>query len=158
MKHRKGFTLIEILIVVAIIGILASVALVGLAPAQRRGRDARRLSDIKQAQTALELYYSKCGYYPGQVQAGTTCTGRVGGPSDWAALETVITQSNLGIRDLPNDPTGGASYQYASSDGSSYTLAAILEDKNNSVLSQSAPSPSNGMADCGTNGKYCLEF
>lgn len=158
MKNRKGFTLIEILIVVAIIGILASVALVGLAPAQRRGRDSRRLSDLRQAQTALELYYSKCGYYPGQVQGGTTCGARTGAPSDWNALEDVITQSNLGIRSLPNDPSGGASYQYASTDGTGYTIAAVLEDKGNSILSQSAPAGSNGIADCTTNGKYCIEF
>ncbi len=52
-QERKGFTLIEILIVVAIIAILASVVLVGLAPTQREGRDARRISDLAQVQNGL---------------------------------------------------------------------------------------------------------
>src|SRR5579863_3533942 len=62
---RKGFTLIEILIVVAIIAILASIVLVGLGPTQQAGRDARRLSDLHEVQNGLELYYNSCGYYPG---------------------------------------------------------------------------------------------
>ena len=64
-NQRKGFTLIEILIVVAIIAILASVVLVGLGPTQQAGRDARRISDLHEVQNGLELYYNKCGYYPG---------------------------------------------------------------------------------------------
>ena len=44
--YRKGFTLIEILVVVAIISILASVVLVGLGPTRKIGRDARRISDL----------------------------------------------------------------------------------------------------------------
>ena len=58
--------MIEILIVVAIIGILASVVLVGLGPTQQSGRDARRLSDLHEVQNAIELYYQKYGIYPGK--------------------------------------------------------------------------------------------
>ena len=63
-KSQQGFTLIEILIVVAIIAILASVVLVGLGPTQAQGRDARRISDLREVQTGLELYYNKNGVYP----------------------------------------------------------------------------------------------
>ena len=74
-KGRQGFTLIEILIAVAIISILASVVLVGLGPTQQSGRDARRLSDLHEIQTSLELFYNKCGYYPGSLNAGACATG-----------------------------------------------------------------------------------
>ncbi len=63
MKNR-GFTLIELLVVIAVIGILASVVLASLNSARGKARDARRLSDMKQLQTALELYYDKYGRYP----------------------------------------------------------------------------------------------
>ena len=71
---RKGFTLIEILIVVAIIAILASVVLVGLGPTQQAGRDARRISDLSEIQNGLELYYNAKGQYPAPA-AGTWSAG-----------------------------------------------------------------------------------
>lgn len=53
---KKGFTLIELLVVVAIIGMLSSVVLAALGDARASARDSRRIQDLKQIQTALELY------------------------------------------------------------------------------------------------------
>lgn len=64
MKKRKGFTLIELLVVVAIMGLLATLAVTALNTARAKARDARRVSDIKQTQTALELYYMDQNGYP----------------------------------------------------------------------------------------------
>lgn len=61
---QAGFTLIELLVVIAIIGILSSVVLASLNTARKKGRDARRIADIKQLQLALELYYDANGEYP----------------------------------------------------------------------------------------------
>lgn len=62
-RATRGFTLIELLVVIAIIGILSSVVLASLNTARKKGRDARRISDIKQMQLALELYYDTEGSY-----------------------------------------------------------------------------------------------
>ena len=73
---RKAFTLIELLVVIAIIAILAAVAVVALNNARARARDARRVADIKQIQTALELYYLDNNSYPDVSSAtaeGGTC-------------------------------------------------------------------------------------
>ncbi len=64
MKRRQGFTLIELLVVVAIMGLLAALAVVALNNARQRARDARRVADVKQIQTALELYYLDNNEYP----------------------------------------------------------------------------------------------
>lgn len=56
LKRLKGFTLIEVLVVIIIIGILTTVSIVALNSSRVKARDSRRLSDIKQLQTALELY------------------------------------------------------------------------------------------------------
>ena len=57
--------MIELLVVIAIIAVLASIVLVSLNTARVKGRDARRLADIKSIQNALELYYdSTSGTYP----------------------------------------------------------------------------------------------
>lgn len=60
-----GFTLIELLVVIAIIGILSSVVLASLNSARKKSRDARRISDLKQIQLALEMYAdAHSGSYP----------------------------------------------------------------------------------------------
>lgn len=62
--QKSGFTLIELLVVIAIIGVLASIVLASLNNARRKSRDARRVTDIKQTQLALELYFDSVGEYP----------------------------------------------------------------------------------------------
>lgn len=62
---KYGFTLVELLVVIAIIGLLASVVLISLNRARMKARDARRISDIRQLQIALSLYYSDYNFYPG---------------------------------------------------------------------------------------------
>lgn len=61
--QKSGFTLIELLVVIAIISLLSSIVLASLNSARSKARDARRLSDIKTIQTALEMYYDKYGSY-----------------------------------------------------------------------------------------------
>jgi prepilin-type N-terminal cleavage/methylation domain-containing protein len=131
MNKRKGFTLIEILIVVAIIAILASVVLVGLGPTQQAGRDARRISDLHEVQNGLEFYYNKYGIYPG------TNAGAAGSPgATWVAFSTVLTSSGLGVQSVPSDPNSTKSYQYAYGPANtSYVLAAGLENIANAAFS-----------------------
>lgn len=63
-RSKNGFTLIELLVVIAIIGVLASVILPNLNAARVKARSARRAADLKQIQTALELYYADNNSYP----------------------------------------------------------------------------------------------
>lgn len=60
----RGFTLIELLVVVSIIGILASIALASLYTARLRARDAQRVSDMKEMQKAIELYFAQYKQFP----------------------------------------------------------------------------------------------
>src|SRR5690348_14262381 len=142
MMKRSGFTLIEILIVVAIIAILASVVLIGLGPTQQAGRDSRRLSDLRQVQNGLELYFNKCGYYPGNAVAAS-CAGVAWAPvSDWATMSGALTGSAIGVNSVPKDPTSGRTYYYGTDvTGSTYVVAAALEQANNSIFNTyTAPS------------------
>lgn len=98
---KKGFTLIELLVVVAIIGVLATLILGSLNSAQAKARDARRVSDIKTIQNALEMYYLDNGTYP------TVAWRSSNNDTQWSYLE-----SQLGM-ELPKDPineTGSVQY------------------------------------------------
>ncbi len=74
MNHKKGFTLIELLVVIAIIGILSTLSVLALNSARARARDAKRISDVRQIQTALEMYHNEKSVYPTNLSALTTTT------------------------------------------------------------------------------------
>ena len=133
----KGFTLIELLVVIAIIGVLATVVLASLNTARRKSRDARRISDIKQIQLALELFFDGAGvgqYPAGQATPVCDATTAFG-------LDTLVTNGYIASlpRD-PNAPAGSNCYRYASlipavgSVRTSYHLSAVLEDPANTAL------------------------
>jgi len=149
-KNRNGFTLIELLIVVAIIAILSSAVLIGLRPAQIAGRDARRLSDLRQVQTGLELYFNKCGYYPGKDEAGPTCGAYINPPPTWQDLQFALVGSGIGVNKVPNDPVSTKNYLYdvTGAGGTSYVLGAALEDPNNSAFRDSITGTQAGI-NCG---------
>ena len=169
-NNRSGFTLIEILIVVAIIAILASVVLIGLGPTQEAGRDARRLSDLHEVQNGLELYYGKCGYYPGGVAAGACAvTATTGYNTGATTMTAALTGVGVGVGSVPLDPTNSGTHVYtyhtngASAD--SYALAAVLENVNDSVF-KSYVAPGNAAALTSGDGyssacaapEYCLSL
>lgn len=140
--NKKGFTLIELLVVIAIIGLLSTLAVVALGSARAKARDAKRLSDLKQVQTALELYYTDNNAYP--VAATSTILGSTNmaclNSSGFAA--TGCTNAYMGA--VPTDP-GSNSYGYTSA-GTTYTIAATLESTVNGLSGGITASPS-GIAD-----------
>jgi len=69
--NNKGFTLVELLIVVAIIGILGSIVLFSITHVQARSRDSARVADLSQLSKALDLYVNQEGNYP--IQPTETC-------------------------------------------------------------------------------------
>ena len=64
MIRKKAFTLIELLVVIAIIGMLATISVIALQNARAKSRDAKRAGDMKQIQTALELFFNDKNRYP----------------------------------------------------------------------------------------------
>ncbi|MFA7365335.1 MAG: FISUMP domain-containing protein [Patescibacteria group bacterium] len=69
---QSAFTLIELLVVIAIIGILATLAIVALQQARQNARDAKRVADVKQMSTALELFFNDNQAYPTTLEELTT--------------------------------------------------------------------------------------
>jgi prepilin-type N-terminal cleavage/methylation domain-containing protein len=74
-----GFTLIELMVVIAIIGVLASTVLANVSDARKSARDAIRLQDMKAMHTALERFYNDNGMYPNPDNASVPITGQIVG-------------------------------------------------------------------------------
>jgi len=121
----KGFTLIELLVVIAIIGVLASIVLASLNTARRKSRDSRRITDIKQIQLALELFFDAqtTQAYP---VATATCDA-----TNARGLQ-VLAPTYIPV--VPRDPSASPNcYLYASRPTpiTSYHIAATLEESTN---------------------------
>ena len=85
-KKNKGFTLIELLVVIAIIGTLATVIIASLGSAREKSRNTAKISQIKQYMTALELYRSDNGEYPGGTSL--SCMGEYSDNRCWGSNGT----------------------------------------------------------------------
>ena len=145
IQHQTGagFTLIEMLVVICLIGILAGLALVSFGGAQKQARDTTRKSDLKQYQTSVEGYASRNnGIYPIYITATTI-------PSSGG----FCTLLNIGT--CPLDPKNISPYLYkyiSDANGTNYVLWGGLENKtptvylvvcSNGKIGESASAPSS---------------
>jgi len=133
--NKKGFTLIELLVVIGIIGLLSTLAVVALGSARQKARDSKRLSDIKQVQTALELYFTDTNSYPsGSYTLGTDATCLTGDGFTTGSGCTGATTTYMGL--IPSDPQSGTyDYEYSAASGTptTYVLTTYLEGSVNDL-------------------------
>ncbi len=120
--NKKAFTLIELLVVIAIIGLLAAMAVVALSNARLKARDARRVSDVRQMQTALEMYYLDQNSYPGAGLAWSSVAALCLSTGGWAAAPCAGT-TYMGV--APTGPTPVETGCTATDNSYSYTGTAL---------------------------------
>jgi general secretion pathway protein G len=119
MKKLKGFTLIEMMVVVAIMAVLAGVSLFALENSRQAARDARRKADLEAVRSALELYRADCNAYPASLSLDGT-TDLQGTVANCGAVNTYYV-------DLPKDSDTTRSYLYTRLTAQTYELCTALE-------------------------------
>ncbi len=131
-SNKRGFTIVELLIVIVVIAILAAISIVAYNGIQDRAKNIRVQSDIKQVATLIEMYYAQEGTYPStgslsNVYSDANCTfaaDATGGQktAQWVPGITETLPQNPGLVGTGVDSLGGC-YLY-SSNGTEYILSA----------------------------------
>lgn len=132
---RNAFTLLEILVVISIIGILVALGTAAYSSTQKKGRDAKRKSDIKAIQNGFEQYHARENAYP---------------TAEAEANDTTIFPAGL-----PEDPKNSDENVYTISYGAdAYCVCALLESTNGNASGL----PAGGATTCsyGTGSYFCL--
>lgn len=114
---KKGFTLVELLVVVAILGTMSTLVVVAFRGSQSAARDTKRQSDLKQYQNAIEIYANRSNsLYPSHTSA--------------TSLDSMCGASELNINGCADDPVPANNYNYISSANRlNYVIWSIMEKK-----------------------------
>jgi general secretion pathway protein G len=122
-RTERGFTLIELIVVISIIGILASLLVANFVNVRQKTRDGVRKKDLEQIRLALETYRIDVGEYPVQIyaQSPVECTG-----NDSIAYEGIVYMEKV-----PCDPgSEKPKYEYLRNSILRYELSACIENSN----------------------------
>ena len=131
-NNKKGFTIIELLVVISIIGLLSTISVIALNGARQKSRDAKRVGDMKQLQTSLELYFNDNSRYP--AATGTLVLG-AGNALVLCDAGFVADVANCPLNKVymslvPANPTpSGSDYSYTTdAQGTTYSVSYTLEE------------------------------
>ncbi len=116
--NNKAFTLIELLVVIAIIGLLSSVVFASLNSARGKARDVKRMQDLRQISTALQLYYDTYGAYP------PSHSDYGSGDSSSTFMSELVSAGFLSS--APKDPQSPSSLYYYYNYGGGNNVGALL--------------------------------
>lgn len=146
----RGFTLIELLIAIGIIGILSAFLLANFIGVRQRARDGVRKSDLRQIQSALELYRSDQATYPNSLPS---CGNQL------------VVGGTVYMQKTPCDPSTSIGYYYSMPASSAYCIRTCLENSSDAERDElaakfGANNPTIGactLANCTSGRSYSLQ-
>jgi prepilin-type N-terminal cleavage/methylation domain-containing protein len=155
-RFRFGFTLIELMVVIAIIALLATIITASLGSSRQKGRDARRVSDIKTIQLALENYYNDNLMFPKNIYATSGTPPNNGLAPNYLSVVPTDPSSSVTPTTCASSPSTSGCYTYmvyaygasgACTTGNppvKYHLGVALEQTTNAALTSDVDAPVAG--------------
>lgn len=125
INMKKAFTLIELIVVIAIISLLASVALSSFGSARQKARDSAKIQSLQEIRNALQLYFTDNGFYPGGNTIANLTSALVNGPKRYIGA----INSNIKYQGTNIDNTATCA-----SNCPSYHIGIALEKTNNVLI------------------------
>ncbi len=132
VRAQSGFTMIELLIVVAIIALVGTAMMMGLQLHTMKARDSRRKADLEKIKIAFEHYYNDNDCYP---PADVFFNG--GSEPDPGICNQPLAALEPYLKTVPCDPTTGRPYVYAPPDAgecTGYRIYTKLENNNDASI------------------------
>jgi prepilin-type N-terminal cleavage/methylation domain-containing protein len=145
---NKGFTLVELLVVISIIGVLVGLSVFGLQGARQASRDSKRKADLESIRSGIEIYKSDCNTYPAVTGDPTSVLSTSGTALAGSGTPTSCAISNIYISQIPQDPTYPSKNYLYSSDGVTYEICTSLEQTTDVVPVTCGGSSSCGSEEC----------
>lgn len=147
IKTFAAFTLVELLVVISILGILATLVAGNYRSAKFRGNDAKRKSDLKQVSTALESFMNDHGVYPSASTYKIMACPYSTGVCDWGSGEFTDGKT-IYFKEIPKDPSSKQNYVYRRVSTNKFQLFAKLENtQDKDIISTTY--------NCGTGANSC---
>jgi general secretion pathway protein G len=125
-KTMSGFTIVELIIVVVVISVIATIIAVSYGTSQQKARNATRITDLKRMQDAVETYRAQNGIYPSTSGAWRGLCPAYGGTLDYIpGIGSYYEGSTLPTDPKWTNPTDSHCYLYRSN-GTDYMILAFL--------------------------------
>lgn len=121
----RGFTMIELMVVISIIGLLSSVIISSVSVSRDKANVAQRLSSAKEVEKALEVYYSNTGSYPNTSGSWSSLCSTWGGDTNWIPGLTPTYLARL-PRDPDTNGSNACCYMYRSN-GTDFKLTIAYQ-------------------------------
>ncbi len=157
-KTQRGFTLMELLIVIILLGILIAAGISSFTSSLKKSRDSRRKNDLRQIAISLETFNNDNGHYP-----LSNAEGQILGCTDGVSICTwgnsFQDATTIYMIQLPADTSISQRYFYYSPDGTYFQLFARLENTLDSDVPKNGQNQAREFGDlnCGTDttSLYC---
>lgn len=117
---RRGFTLVELLIVIIVIAILAAIAIPKFSNSSKASKESALKADLRLLRNGVEMFKNDTGVFPSALADLAATSAPANGKDEAGANKAIVAADWRGpyLQSIPTDPISGAAYTYSTTAGS----------------------------------------